>query len=125
MFDVEMSNLINAIREVSYGGKLSDSTICLCKNLSRELQSEKVTKLFARNDFVDDLNRRNILDHPGELVQYDSEDSAKRVNELQGTVTSLDREGPTVEFPTVETTIKLSKFQFEVVGASNQLKVAK
>lgn len=99
-------------------------------------------KLFATNELTDSYNRGRVLSAPGYLFKYQAEDTGeakylqrvlapsslwikvgspvmllcnlteKLVNGLRGTVVNGEADGPVVQFPSINTTIRLQKETF-------------
>lgn len=139
--------LIRAIHHVSRGLNIPEETCKFIKTLERPLPNSNDfdLKLFAKNDLVDDLNRKCILDFPGQMFEFTAKDegeqkyrldsltvpkclwlkigipvillrnlTTKLVNGLRGFVLDIDDEGPTIEFPSIGITTRLSEYPFEV-----------
>jgi len=133
--------LINAIHEVNIGHP-SQSTMQYIKSLPLPNSETLSLKLFATNDLVTDYNRKCLLEMIGDICQYTEKDKgsstplkacqAERhiwlkvgvpvvlirnltdvlVNGLQGTITALAKEGPTVTFPSINITTRISIVNF-------------
>jgi len=134
---------VDIIHKVALGGEIDTETAKYIKALDRPLKNpEKSTKLYATNDLVNSFNRSKIEHHPGNIVEYISQDigqnkylkeftvprklwlkekcpvvlirnlSEKLVNGLQGFVTGFSEEGPYVHFPALNITTVIGKVQF-------------
>ena len=133
--------LINAIHEVNIGHP-SQSTMQYIKSLPLPNSETLSLKLFATNDLVTDYNRKCLLEMIGDICQYTAKDKgsstplkacqAERhiwlkvgvpvvlirnltdvlVNGMQGTITALAKEGPTVTFPSINITTRISRVNF-------------
>jgi len=98
--------------------------------------------MFATNDLVTDYYRKCLLEMNGDICQYTAKDKGSRthlkacqaerhiwlkvgapvvlirnltdvlVNGLQGTITALAKEGPTVNFPSINITTRISRVNF-------------
>ncbi|XP_053402875.1 uncharacterized protein LOC128558083 [Mercenaria mercenaria] len=76
--------LISAIREMSHG-TVSVQTVNFIRSLSKmpAETSSYVAHLFAKNDLVDDFNRKNILDFPGQLYEFLAKDEGVDTTKLE------------------------------------------
>lgn len=121
--------LIKAIDECAMG-IVSPESIEFIKHLNRMLppDTEKTTMLFSTNEQVDDFNRRSIIEHPGQIFEFNSVDSGEKryldrinvpkvlwlkigapvilmrnltdklVNGMQGVISGITKNGPVVKF---------------------------
>ncbi|XP_021349151.1 uncharacterized protein LOC110447633 [Mizuhopecten yessoensis] len=146
--------LICAIREVSCGevsDATKQFMNTLQRPLSSDKPS---VKLFATNYLVDNYNRKCVVEARGEMGEYCAEDTGqerylsrllapkvlwlkvgspvillrnltnKLCNGLSGTIVSLETDGPVVNFPTVNETMKIPKMTFTVFSPQHQSNLA-
>jgi ATP-dependent DNA helicase PIF1 len=132
---------INVIHEVSKG-IVSPESISYIKTLDRPLPIGNEVMLFSNNDLVNVYNRRQILNGPGVIREFVSEDSGdvrmlikstapprlwlkegcpvilirnlnnKLVNGLRGKVVDFEDTSPIVHFPSINCTTKVEKVSF-------------
>ena len=123
------------LHEVS-SGNVSIKTSNFIKQLSRPLPRslDIETTLFSTNDQVDTFNRTSIIEFPGQLYEFLSEDSCDSkylhrllcpktlwlkirnlttslYNGLQGIVYDINEDGPVIEFQSE--TVGISKVTFD------------
>lgn len=136
--------LLSAITDV-FSGKLSPGSQDFILSMKRPLppsRSAVSVKLFAKNDLVNDYNRTSLLNFPGDLYEYKSNDSGrvkelfkvtapeilwiklgcpvillknltgKLVNGLMGHIQDINNKGLVVEFPSLHLTTTIERTNF-------------
>ncbi|XP_053402931.1 ATP-dependent DNA helicase PIF1-like [Mercenaria mercenaria] len=125
----------------------------LKRPLPKDAYSDCV-KLFSRNDQVDDFNRQSIVEFPGQLYEFKSDDegdlkylnkilapetlwlkiaapvillrnlSDRLVNGLRGNIYDITDSGPIVEFPSLNLKMPLEKVRFSVFSPTRNTEIA-
>ncbi|WAR09810.1 PIF1-like protein [Mya arenaria] len=134
-------SFIKAINEISHG-KSSQESEQFILELSRPLtlqEGSRSVKLFSRNDYVDDYNRKCLINFPGTIFEFQSTDTGRAkdlakitaprllwikkscpvillrnlsktlVNGLSGYVSEVDDSGPVINFPSVNLVTRIPK----------------
>ncbi|WAR28374.1 PIF1-like protein [Mya arenaria] len=135
-----------AINEISHG-KSSQESEQFILELSRPLtlqEGSRSVKLFSRNDYVDDNNRKCLINFPGTIFEFRSTDTGRAkdlakltaprllwikkscpvillrnlsktlVHGLSGYVSEVDDSGPVIIFPSVNLVTRIPKVKFTV-----------
>ena len=137
-------HFIKAIKDISHG-QSSEATGNFILTLNRPLmipEGSRSVKLFARNDFVNDYNRKCLIDFPGTIYEFQSSDTGRikdlakltaprllwlkngcpvillrnltntLVNGLSGYIYEVDNTGVVVNFPSVNLVTRIPKVKF-------------
>lgn len=134
------SILIDVINKLSRGA-VDDCVLSFMKEVERPLKENSI-KLFSNNFLVDTFNRQQLLESPGDVIEFQSADDGNQkclsqitaphtvwlktgcpvillrnlsdvlVNGLRGIVIRFEADGPIVEFPTVPLTTTIKRYTF-------------